>query len=232
MEFIGVPDPVGQDGKVLFSDGTNQPIWRYVTSLDIKDFAVLTFNSVSGAQVEVGTNLVNPAFTATYDGTPSSGTLTNTDNGESKNISGNLVNFNSDQSYLKTTNNDVVTFSIAVSDGSNNDTANRQVAWRPNIWAGVGPGSGTVDQTFIEALPLLGLRASRITTFSPTVGAAQRAWWAAPLSYGVPTFQVGIFAGGFVQEPNVNVTRNAVLQIYQVWKSVEENIGTNTVQVT
>lgn len=226
-----IPSPVDANGKVLFSDGTNY-VLRYITTADIRDFAISSFNATGGLLYETGATVTTPAFTATYSTPPTAGTLTDSDNNIAQNISGSLGSFSSTYSFMKTTNNASVTFSLFVSDLPDTDTAVRTVYWRPPIWAGTGTSAPTLNQAFLESLPLVGLLPSRACSFTCTVGSGQRAWFAMPLGYGAATFTIPPFDGGFIQDSNVVVTRNAVVQTYQVWKSVNEAIGTNTITVS
>lgn len=129
--------------------------------------SVSSFEVASTNPVEVGTNVVNPTFTVTVENDggdgPDSATLTNDDNGESKNIQPDFGGMpttgvggsSSSFSYLKnaTGSNSSVTFTVTADDGNTPATANAVLNWYRKTYYGsheTDPGDNNYDKTFLD----------------------------------------------------------------------------------
>lgn len=212
-------------GDVVKWNGS-APVWSGSAAYAITAFA-------GPAPVEVGATVTNPAFTATHSATPSTLTLTNTDNSESKNVVATPTSFTSSQSYVKTTNNATVSFTITGSDGISPANRSTSIAWRPRVYWGTG-AAGLSTEADIEALASSALQSSRVATHSANATGSTRIYWAAPASYGTPTFTVGGFSGGFTLVSNTISVTNAfgVAQLYQLWVSDTSGLGSTTFTVS
>lgn len=214
----------------VVSGGLNYKITRanlFAAAYDITAFAA------SSATLEIGATATNPAFTATHNKTPTSLLLTNTDNVESKSVVGTPASFTSTNVYTKTANNASVTFTLTGSDGTDADARTTAITWRPRVYHGAG-AAGLTTEAHIEALATSALQSSRATSYSDTASGANKLYWAAPTSYGTPTFTVGGFAGGFSLVSNtISVTNaNGVTQNYQLWESDTAGLGLTAVVVS
>lgn len=200
----------------------------------VNAFAINSFAASVGV-LEVGADAVAPGFVASYNNTPTSADLTNDDNAESKNVVATPTVFTSDATYTESANNAAVQFTLTADDGTGPVAANASIAWRPRVFYGVGV-DGLSSEADIEGLANQPLRSGLAITFGITAGATDHIYYAAPSSYGTPTFQVGAFPGGFILESAAvsvtNGTSNPVAQNYDLWKSVNPNLGSVTVQVT
>ena len=98
---------------------------------------------------------------------------------------------------------------------------------------GIGAAGGN-SEAFIEALASSALQSSRATSYTDNATGANKLYWAAPASYGTPTFTVGGFAGGFTLVSNtISVTNaNGVTQNYQLWESDVAGLGNTAVVVS
>jgi hypothetical protein len=213
-------------GDVVKWDGS-AAVWGGAAAYSITGFAA------SAAVLEIGATASNPAFTATHSRTPTSLLLTNTDNGESKNVVGTPTSFSSSQNYTKTANNATVTFTITGSDGVSPANRSASIAWRPRVYWGVA-AHGLNSEAGIEGLSSSALQASRAASHTVNATGSTRVYWSAPTSYGTPTFTVGGFSGGFTLVSNsISVTNtNGVAQNYQLWESDSAGLGPITVVVS
>ncbi len=214
----------------VVSGGVNYKITRanlFAAAYDITAFAAAT------SVLEVGATATTPSFTAAHNKTPTSLSLTNNDNGENKNVVSTPTGFTSSQSYTKTTNNAAVTFTLTGSDGVDGDTRTTSISWRPRVYHGIGAAGGN-SEAFIEALASSALQSSRATSYTDNATGANHLYWAAPASYGTPTFTVGGFEGGFSLVSNtISVTNaNGVTQNYQLWVSDVAGLGSTAVVVS
>lgn len=220
----GLPAP-GPAGDVLTSNGSAW-VSAGATPFDISAFAAVA------PVVMIGANVVNPSFTAAETQAPTVLGLTNNDNAENKNVVATPTAFSSSQSYTKTANNAAVTFTLAGSDGITPDSRQTTISWRPLVYHGVA-AAGANTEAGIKALASSALQASRATSYTDNAGVAQYLYWAAPASYGTPTFTVGGFAGGFSLVSNtIALTLNGVTQNYQLWQSDVAALGSTAVVVS
>lgn len=221
-------DPAGSPvaGYVVKWNGS-APMWAPATAYAITAFAA------SVPVLEVGATATTPAFTAAHSPTPTTLLLTNTDNGESKDVHATPTSLASSQNYTKTTNNATVSFTITGSDGISSANRSASIAWRPRVFWGAA-AHGVTTEAGIEALSGSGLQSSRAGTFAVNATGSLKIYWAAPASYGTPTFTVGGFSGGFtLVSATISVTNaNSVTQNYQLWESDSPGLGSISVVVT
>jgi hypothetical protein len=213
-------------GQVVKWDGS-EPVWANATAYAITGFAA------SVPVLEVGATATNPAFTASHSATPVSLLLTNSDDGESKDVHTTPNGFASSHAFTKTVNNASVTFTITGSDGVSGANRSASLFWRPRVYWGTGAAGGN-SEAFIEALAGSALQASRAGTFTVNATGSLKIYWAAPASYGTPTFTVGGFAGGFNLNTSAVTVTNVfgIAQTYQVWESSTAGLGNTTVTVS
>jgi hypothetical protein len=138
-------------------------------------FAITSFTGCSGA-LELGQTVTNPTCSATYSGTPTSASITNTDSISSPLVlaspftSGTIVG-----SFYHTT---ITTTTVQLTaTGSSTQTANQTYTWNPRIFGGLGTAGATSTVTASgttavlstsDALPSAGLGAETVgQTFGP-----------------------------------------------------------------
>lgn len=175
--------------------------------------AITSFALDNPADVEIGTQVVNPSFTAAYSASPTSVTLTNDANAESKDVSATPNAFASDQTYQQTTPNAQVAWTLTASDGSGSDTAQETKTWRARLFVGWTTNPGPYTEADILALNELtnGLDPDALfdLTLSPTNGGAGAYLVAAyhdAFNGAVPTdFEIGTFGNGDVTEIQTGV---------------------------
>ena len=77
------------------------------------------------------------------------------------------------------------------------------------------------------------LQQSRAITFTATAGENEYIWYACPKSYGTPKFSVGGFEGGFSLLAEKEFTNpSGYSEVYQYWRSDNDNLGKQTVAVS
>lgn len=104
-------------------------------------FAIISFNG--GQMLELGFSLVNPSFTATYTGTPTSANITNTDSVSSPTnlttpFTSGTISGTFSHSVAHTT-----TFTLNASNGVSSGNLNATVSWSERIFGGVGATGAT-----------------------------------------------------------------------------------------
>lgn len=100
------------------------------------------------------------------------------------------------------------------------------------VYYGTAKMPGTVDATFIKSLHK-NLQNSKNKTFNVSCGENVFIWYALPTRYGVPTFNVGGFDGGFQKVADIEFKNSSgYSEPYIVYKSDNSNLGTKTVTVS
>ena len=141
----GVTSVNSQAGPAItIACGTGLTCVTTANTVTVSMATPFTINSFSGCAgiVELGRSLANPAFTATYSVTPSSASITNTDNiGSPLTLvtpctSGMVTGVFSHSSVTTTT------FTLTAI-GSSTQTASCTDTWKPRIFAGLGAAGAT-----------------------------------------------------------------------------------------
>src|SRR6185369_11297147 len=122
LEVFGDPE----DQWVVTWNATSvQAEWQPAGGLQ-----VLSFSPTVGLY-ECGQSVVHPAFIASYSATPAAALLTNDLNGESLDVSGTPTSFASAQTYVRSTPNQSVTWTLTTSNGTRTTSA----TWgQKNFW--------------------------------------------------------------------------------------------------
>lgn len=233
-----LPALSGVQGAVLVEDPIGTATWRRLRQSDIDaDFAIQSF-APTVSVVEIGASVATPAFTAAYTPVTPQEVLLDDDEGSAqKDVSGTPTSFTSDETFQKTAINDAVQFTISVREiaapPSTQLQANASINWRPRTFWGVDV-DGLSTEADIEGLANSQLDNNRNTSFTLNPGAGEHIYYAFPSSFGTPTFEVNGFPGGFVLEAGAVAVTNGfgVTENYDLWKSVNANLGNTTVTVT
>jgi hypothetical protein len=129
--------------------------------------------------------------------------------------------------------NQSVTFTIgATSTEGEYDEATDTIVFRQNNYWGVS-SNGALDGTGLIGLGSSALSTSRSRSFSVTAGSGEYIYYAYPTSYGLATFTVGGFAGGFSLLGTYSHTNaNSFVENYYIYRSDNTNLGSTTVVVS
>ncbi len=189
---------------------------------------VLTFGPVVGLY-ECGQSVATPAFIASYSATPAAAVLTNDLNGESLDVHTTPTSFSSAQTYVRSTPNQTVTWTLTTSNGNRTASA----TWgQPNYW-GISTTPANTE-AFIEALAGSQLSTNRSAAFTVNATGANKIYLAVPSRYGTPIFTVGGFVGGFIlRGASISVTNaHSYSENYDLYESVNAGLGNTNVTVS
>jgi hypothetical protein len=183
--------------------------------------------------VEVSNSIVQPAFTATYNSTAITAVLTDNNGNPSKNVISTPTSFFSNNTFVKNTYGQSVTFTLTSSNGLATKTATQTITWAQKVFWGTGT-AGQTGETFIESLANSAIQTSRARTFSITAGSGQKIYYAYRTAFGAATFTVGGFAGGFtLVATNISITNAyGFTETYTLYESDNANLGTITIVVS
>lgn len=125
-------------------------------------------------------------------------------------------------------------FTIVVTDNrSASDTMTTRITFLNGCYYGIGTVTESTDVTnsFVQGLTKV-LASSRQRSFTVTANAGQYIYYALPSSFGTPSFFVGGFEGGFELLKTFNYENSkGYSESYNVYKSVNANLGETTVEV-
>jgi hypothetical protein len=224
------PPVTGHDGYAIIEVG-GVPAFRPIRqSYIVPGFNINSFGGPVGV-VEVGATISSPSFSASYSEAPSSASIVDDQGNPVLDVSLTPTSFVYPHSYARTGNNAAVTWALTATLVTEISSRSVSTVWRPQLYYGIGAAGGS-DEAFIKALANQPLAASRDITFTVAPGAGQFIYYAAPTSYGSPTFFVGSFEGGFDFIGTIAVTNvHGVTENYDLWRSHNPNLGSTTVEV-
>ena len=227
-----VPEESGNDGYSLI-EISGIAAWRALKESYLVPLFDITSFALGTSVVEIGQSIVTPSFTAAYNRTPTTATLTDDEASPPKDVTATPTAFSSDGTFQKTANNDSILFTLTAIEDGENDTGQATLSWRPRTYYGVDV-DGLSTEADIEALATSQLDNNRNITFTVNPGAGEHIYYAYPASYGAATFTIGGFEGGFTLVSDAISVTNAhgVTQNYRLYKSVNPNLGSTTVVVT
>lgn len=202
-------------GQLSDLKSASDALARFVNYSDIATF------TESPSTVEIGNSTASVDLAWTFNSTPSSLTL----NGVTKSTSstGETVTATDDGTTHK------VEYTLATSIGSKKVTFN---FW-PKVYFGAAEIPDAVNSAFLLGLPNGELAGSRARTFTVNATSGKYIWYAVPVRYGVCSFRVGGFEGGFEAPQTVNVTNaSGNTENYYVYRSTNPSLGSTTVVVS
>lgn len=106
------------------------------------------------------------------------------------------------------------------------------IQWFNGVYTGAAVGE-IVDGIFLRSELTKSLQSSRAKTFTVNAAAGEYIWYACPVRYGTPAFNVGGFDGGFSKVKTFDFTNASnYTEAYQVWRSDNPGLGNTTVKVS
>ena len=106
------------------------------------------------------------------------------------------------------------------------------IDWYNGVYTGAPETPAAIDSAFVLELTK-SLQGDRAKTFTANAGAGEYIWYACPVSYGTPNFNVGGFDGGFSKVKTFDFTNaSGYTEVYQVWRSDNAGLGVTTVKVS
>lgn len=229
---VGVSaSPAPTNRMVLIASSGTAAAWgRLTQDMILPAFAISSFAGPS-SPVEVGAQISNPAFTATYDRPAAAVTL---DDGSGP-ISLTVPPYTSfqygtpplpAQNYQRNTVNGTFVWTLAGNEtGSPTASRTLTVQWQARAYFGISTVPGAYNSAFITGLSNSGLQQNLVRQISYLApGGTEKLYYVFPTSFGAPvSFRDDAtgFAVPFTKVASaVNVTNaNSVVIAYDVWES-------------
>jgi hypothetical protein len=222
ISAVGIPD-----GRVVVAQG-GIAVWAQVPTA----FSITSF-SHSPTLVQVGSSVVSPAFTASYNQTPTAAVLTDTE-GHTDNVIGTPTSFVSPHTFTKAGFNQSVTFTLTASDSLGGASSAISVVWGQDVYYGASTPPGSFNQAFITSLTSH-LTVSPNGNYAITAGVGQTSYFCALTALGLTVGN--FFVGGFPFACSkvasaVSVTNtDGVTATYDVFGSDNPGLGPFTLTV-
>lgn len=194
------------------------------TDIDLFTAFAITGFSHSPNLVLVGATVVSPSFTASYNKTAATVTLTDTE-GHSDGIALPGTSFISPHTFQKNVYGQSVTFTDTASDGTSSAAANSSVTWGQNVYFGAAVDPGTYDSTFVNSLGST-LKLAPNGGYSYNASSLQSSFFCARAGFGLTTanFTVNGFPFACSKVATISVTNtNGIAESYDVFRS--DNVG-------
>jgi hypothetical protein len=179
--------------------------------------------------VEVGEIVNGPVFTAMYNNTPVSATLTDNFYNVPLDVSATPYLFSSNEGFLMNTAGASVIFTLTASDGAHNGTDTNVLIWVEKIYYGVG-APGQSSASFIKNLPGV-LSGTQLESFTVNPTSSEKIYYAFRTGMTVPTFYFNGFSGGFTLVSTTIAVTNTfgITENYTLYESDNIGLGLTTV---
>ncbi len=243
--FLGTPTLTVEAGTpgdkyVVIANGPTSAVARRLTQDDIlPGFSISSFSG--GGSVEIGAVVTNPSFTASYSNTPTSASITNTDNVDSPlSLTSPYTSATVVGTFHKTTQTST-TFTLTAI-GSSTQTTTRTWTWLPRSFAGVGSAGATATVTASgnnavlstsDVLTSLGLASSNVgATYGPFSTSSQKIYLL--LTGGSHTFKDAVTGFAFVFNSPTSVSfvdQNGATETKYLYESTNALTGSYSVLV-
>lgn len=133
----------------------------------------------------------------------------------------------------KTKSSGTLAVSIHVKDTRDaEETKTASIQWLNGVYTGAAAIPATINSAFIRTLTK-SLQSGKSKTFTANAATGAYIWYACPVRYGTPNFNVGGFDGGFTKIATLDYTNpSGYTESYQVWRSDNAGLGNTTVKVS
>lgn len=122
-------------------------------------------------------------------------------------------------------------FTVVAADSRGSQTFTAVMRFCNGVYTGAAAASAAIDSAFIRTLTK-SLQSGKSKTFTVNAAAGAYIWYACPVRYGTPNFNVGGFDGGFGKVATLDYTNpSGYTEEYQVWRSDNAGLGSTTVVV-
>lgn len=106
------------------------------------------------------------------------------------------------------------------------------IQWLNGVYTGAAAAPAAIDSAFIRTLTK-SLQSGKSKTFTVNAATGAYIWYACPVRYGTPNFNVGGFDGGFSIVDTLDYTNpSGYTESYQVWRSDNAGLGSTTVKAS
>lgn len=170
--------------------------------------------------VEMGSTVNTVALSWETNKTPTVLTL------DGEGIDKNLKNKTIENANIKSNK----TYTLKATDERDAEaTKTTAITFLNGVYWGVAEDKSSFDSAFILGLTK-GLQGSKAKTFTVNAGASQHIYYVIPSRYGVPSFKVGGFEGGFAKVATIAFTNaSGYEENYDIYKSDNPGLGNTTV---
>ena len=125
-----------------------------------------------------------------------------------------------------------LTVELIVNDDRGGASKSVSIQWLNGVYTGAAAAPAAIDSAFIRTLTK-SLQSGKGKTFTVNAATGAYIWYACPVSYGTPNFNVGGFDGGFGKVATLDYTNpSGYTESYQVWRSDNAGLGATTVKVS
>jgi hypothetical protein len=215
--------PVTTAGHLLQLDSNLQPLWGPLPTAE----SITSFTTTI-TLLEAGATLTNPSFAATYNQAPTSAFVVDNQGTGTQNLTSPFASFSYTASYTKSILSSVTWTLSASRPVSGTATRNVSASWGFRVYRGAA--ASVVTAADIQALAHNVLTTTRvIANYAAESTGSNYDWYAAPTSYGTPTFTDAStnLAVPFDAIGTVSVTNaNGVAVNYSLYRSHFPGIGT------
>lgn len=123
-------------------------------------------------------------------------------------------------------------FTVVATDSRGSTTVTAVMRFCNGVYTGAAAAPAAIDSAFVQTLRK-SLQSGKSKTFTVNAAPGAYIWYACPVSYGTPNFNVGGFDGGFSKVETFNFTNSSgYTESYQVWRSDNAGLGSTTVVVS
>ena len=242
-----VPSPPGIAGAVPVDDGTSHYQVRKLTLDDLAAaFTITGFSPSEATVLEIGANLVHPAFTASYNRTAAHVTVNDGSGAITIALPGTSFAYDGmgalpANTYNKTALNDGITITLSANEaGGPVKSASLGFQWQARFYYDGVNDPGTYDAAFVQALAGSLLSPTRNQTETFNTSGAQYMFFAFPSAYGgSPANFIDNstgFAAGFSKVASAiavtAATATSPTTNYDVWRSDVSGLGVQTIRIS
>jgi len=183
---------------------------------------------------EVNQELSFPVFYGTYNFEPPTSITLEDSDGNSQVIPiADRALFNSDYEFQKTTFNEYVAFTLTAGHHQVERSFDYYVYWGQKLYWGVGPAGYTTASDITSNLDGY-VTNSIAANFTVNAGASEKIYFACRAAYGLATFYVGGFEGGFtLVSSTISLTNDyGYTENYSLYESDNLGLGSTIVTVS
>jgi hypothetical protein len=200
----------------------------------ITAFAITGFGRTGPSVVLIGSSVVSPGFTASYNQAATAANLTDTE-GNNDPIALPATNFASGHTFTKNAYGASVGFTLHASGppGTGSATAGASIAWGSNVYTGAAVDPGAYTAGFIQGLAA-SLKLGAAGNYAQNAAAGQSVFFCARTGFGLTVGN--FFVGGFPFACSrvataIPVTINGISEGFDVFRGDNTGLGPFTLTV-
>ena len=214
---------------LIFHNGMWRPM--RITADMIQPVFVISSFSTGTPLAEVGQNIPNPAFTASYTNAPpyDYARLTDNNGNPPKDVTLIPTSFASNASFQKNTYGALVTFTLTAARSGVVSARQCTIEWGQRLYWGGAVRPGAYDSAFVKSLSNTVIATTKNRAYTINGGdfpGGKRLYLAYRDLYGASTFMVGVWEGGFTHVATVPVTNAfGFTENFRIYESNQVDLG-------